>query len=89
MLDFFFLEKGLERATSLLNQIYENKSFESDHQIPSQWPIRRFLTVITNVFRSLKSKNGWSFGNNKSSFENVLFPSTEEASILKAKEIFE
>ena len=69
MLDFqriHFSRKGLENVPALFAQLNcESKSFEPDHQILSQCPIQRFLTVITHFFESLKSKRRWLFKNNK------------------------
>ena len=60
MLDFqriyFFRKRPWKRATPFAQLNCENKSFKPDHHILSQCPIRRFLTVITNFFGSLKSK---------------------------------
>ena len=87
MLDFqrthFLKKRPWKCATFFAQSICADKSFESDHQIPSQHPIWGFLTVITNFFESLKSKGRWLFRNNKSSFENVLVSGTKEASFWK------
>ena len=49
--EFIFPKKGpWKRATPFAQLNCENKSFESDHQIPKSMPIQRFLTVITNFF---------------------------------------
>ena len=65
MLDFqiicFSRKRPWKRATSLLNQICENKFFESDHQISSKCLIRRFLTVITNFLGALSKKKKMTF----------------------------
>ena len=54
MLDFqrihFSRKKPLKGATPFCSTNCENKSFDPDHQVQSQCPIRRFLTVITNFF---------------------------------------
>ena len=93
--EFAFLEKRpWKRATSLLNQICENKSFEPDHQISSKCPIRRFLTVITNFLEVLSQKRR---KNKKMTFREITNPDlkiflvsgTKEALILKTKGIFE
>ena len=95
MLDFQRIhvsrKRPWKRTTSLLNQICENKSFESDNQISSKCPIREFLTVITNFLGALsKKKREDDFsGNNKSRFENIFVSNAEEALIFKTKGIFE
>ena len=54
MLDFqrihFSRKRPLKGATPFAQPSCENKSFEPDHQIPSQCPIQIFLTVITSFF---------------------------------------
>ena len=92
--EFVFPEKRpWKRATSLLNQIYENKSFEPDHQISSKCPIQRFLTVITNFLGVLSQKRRT---NKKMTFREItnqdlkifLVSGAEEALSLKTKGIF-
>ena len=77
MLDFqrihFFKKRPWKCATHFAQPNCENKSFEPDHQIPSHCPIRRFLTMITNFFGSLKSKRRWLFRNNKLSLNIFWF----------------
>ena len=48
--EFVFPEKALETCHLFARPNCKNKYFEPDHQIPSQFPIRRFLTVITNFW---------------------------------------
>ena len=59
MLDFqriHFFKRVLNVPPLLLNQIVKINLFELDHQILSQCPIRRFLTVITNFLGALSQK---------------------------------
>ena len=60
MLDFqrihLFQKRPWKCATFFAQSNCENKSFEPDHQILSQCPIRRFLTVITNFLGALSQK---------------------------------
>ena len=80
----FFQKKGpLKSATSCAQPNCENKSNESDHQISSKCPIRRFSNSDHQFFGSLKSKERWLFMNNKSSFENILVSGVVEASFWK------
>ena len=69
----FFRKRPWKCATPFAQPNCENKSFEPDHQIPSHCPIRRFLTMITNFFGSLKSKRRWLFRNNKLSLKIFWF----------------
>ena len=77
MLDFqrihFSRKMPWKCATPFAQPNCENKSFEPDHQIPNQYPIQRFLTVITNFLGSLKSKRRWLFRNNKLSLKIFWF----------------
>ena len=52
----FFQKMPWKRATPFAQPNCEDKSFEPDHQILSQCPIRRFLTVITNFLRAESQK---------------------------------
>ena len=60
MLDFkrfhFSRKKPWKGATPFAQLNCENKSFVPNHQILSQCPIQRFLTVITNFLRALSKK---------------------------------
>ena len=60
MLDFqrthFSRKRPLKCATLFAQPNCENKSFEPDHQIPSQYPIQKFLTVITIFLGALSKK---------------------------------
>ena len=87
----FFQKRPWKRATPLLNQNCENKSFKSYHQIPSQCPIRRFSNSGHQFFLGAlsKEKEDDFSGNNKSRFENIFVSGTEKALILKTKGIFE
>ena len=88
--EFIFPKNHENKPPILLNQIVEINLSKPDHLISSQHPIWGFLIVITNFLGNLKSRKEDDFsGNNKSSFENILVSSTEEALILKIKGIFE
>ena len=98
MLDFqkicLFKKKPWKRATPFAQSNCENKSFETDHQVPSQCHIRRFLTVITNFLGELSQKKR---KNKKMTFREItnqdlkifLVSGVEEALSLKTKGIFE
>ena len=85
MLDFqriHFSKKGLGNVPPLLlNQIVKINLLSQIIKFQVNVPFEDFLTVITNFFGSLRSKRGWLFWNNKSSFENIFVSGTEEASI--------
>ena len=91
MLDFqrihFSRKKALETCHLFAQPNCKNKSLESDQQISSQCPIRKFLTVITNFLRALSQKKDDFSGNNKSRFKNIFVSSAKEALILKTKGI--
>ena len=78
----------METCHLLAQSNCENKSLEPDHQISSQCPIQRFLSVITNFLGALsqKKKDDLS-GNNKSRFENIFVLGSEEALISKTNGI--
>ena len=80
-----------KHATLFAQPNCENKSFEPDHQIPSQCPIRRFSNSGHQFFLGAlsKEKEDDFSGNNKSRFENIFVLSAEEALISKTKGIFE
>ena len=52
----FSRKRFWKRATLFAQPNCENKSFEPDHRIPSQYPIQRFLIVIINFLRALSQK---------------------------------
>ena len=60
MLDFqrihFSKKAKKKRATPFAQPNCEDKSFEPNHQILSQCPIRRFLTVITSFLGASSQK---------------------------------
>ena len=53
---FFPKKKALETCHPFAQPSYENKSFEPDHQIPSQYPIRRFSNSDHQFFWGTLSK---------------------------------
>ena len=78
MLDFqrihFFKKRLWKCATSCAQPNCENKSFESDHQIPNQCPIRRFSNSDHQLFwGALSQKEDDFFKNNKLSLKIFWF----------------
>ena len=60
--EFIFLKKRPWKCAISFAQLNcGNKSFEPDHQILSQCPIRRFLTVISNFLGALSKKKKMIF----------------------------
>ena len=92
MLDFqrihFSKKRPLECATPFVQPNCENKSSEPDHQIPNQYPIRRFLTVITNFLRPLSQKKDNFSGIINQVLKMFWFQALRK-SRLKIKEFFE
>ena len=83
-----FLERGLKRATLLLNQIVKINLLSQIIRFQVNTPFGNFKQW-SPIFGGLKSKGRWLFMNNKSSFENILVSDVMEASFLKIKGIFE